>query len=292
MGDTSIIDNMTSKWEDSGNSHITVAHPSFPNRLPLIRLNRNGLVFRADSIPLIYGLPRPTMLFGRDTPLCALRLVIRHIASHGSNKHELTMQPSCAVGNELLWHTLRTHRLHQQAGMLLSETTCSDTPKALNTDHPEFLQSFSPSREKYGENAMQSASLNLSRSAVFRLAHQNDALFFMDWLEYHFDELWALAQNRSPQLHLQQLERHLKNDGVDVRFIYTINGYPNRHMLTNCAWQTCHWIETEIRQRFDMPIAQERFGPYYSRPAHSCEQGMTSRRNPYIPDARYSFSSK
>lgn len=105
----------------------------------------------------------------------------------------------------------------------------------------------------------------LSRRAAFRLPCRSDALFLADWLEYHFDELRALAQRHTPQLHLNQLERQLADDEVGVRFVYDIDGHATRHELNDCAREACAWIETEMRDKFALPIAQERFGEHRAR---------------------------
>ncbi|CAB3969446.1 hypothetical protein BCO9919_03780 [Burkholderia cenocepacia] len=181
-------------------ARIAVAYPSFPRPLPLVRLDRRGLVFRAaGAAPLVCGLPRAATLLVADEPLCSLRLVIRDIAPAG----EAAPRPS--------------------------------------------------------------------RSAAFRLPCHSDALFFADWLEYHFDELRALSQQHGPQLQLNQLERQVADDEVGVRFVYDIDGHATRHALTDCAREACAWIETEMRDKYALPVAQERFSAFA---AHARAGGM------------------
>ena len=88
-------------------ARIAVAYPSFPRPLPLVRLDRRAVFRAAGAAPLVCGLPRAATLLVADEPLCSLRLVIRDIAPAGEGRHDLTMQPSGAAGDELLWHALR-----------------------------------------------------------------------------------------------------------------------------------------------------------------------------------------
>ncbi|WP_175882724.1 hypothetical protein [Burkholderia sp. BCC0044] len=226
----------------AGGARITVAYPSFPRPLPLVRLDRRGLVFRAaGAAPLVCGLPRPATLLVADEPLCSLRLVIRDVAATGDGRHDLTMQPSGAAGDELLWHALRDREPYRQIRHPLSPVASDREPHAAAA----------------GEIAARP-----SRSAAFRLPSHSDALFFADWLEYHFDELRALSQQHGPQLQLNQLERQVDDDEVGVRFVYDIDGHATRHALTDCAREACAWIETEMRSKYALPVAQERFGAF------------------------------
>ncbi|MHA7234768.1 hydroxymethylglutaryl-coenzyme A reductase, partial [Burkholderia pseudomallei] len=101
---------------DAGETRIAVAFPSFAERLPLVRLGRQGLVFRArGAMPPVCGLPRSATLYLDDEPLCTLRLVIREVERCDDGAHDLTMQPSAANGDALLWHALRTRCRHARA---------------------------------------------------------------------------------------------------------------------------------------------------------------------------------
>ena len=94
-------------------ARIAVAYPSFPRPLPLVRLDRRAVFRAAGAAPLVCGLPRAATLLVADEPLCSLRLVIRDIAPAGEGRHDLTMQPSGAAGDELLWHALRDRGYRQ-----------------------------------------------------------------------------------------------------------------------------------------------------------------------------------
>ncbi len=74
-----------------------------------------------------------------------------------------------------------------------------------------------------------------SRSAAFRLRCHSDALFFADWLEYHFDELRALSHRHGPQLQLNQLQRKVSDDEVGVRFVTTSTDTRRGTYSTDCA---------------------------------------------------------
>ncbi|KAB0643449.1 hypothetical protein [Burkholderia latens] len=226
----------------AGGARIAVAYPSFPRPLPLVRLDRRGLVFRAaGAAPLVCGLPRAATLLAADEPLCSLRLVIRDVAAAGGGQHDLTMQPSGAAGDELLWHALRERepyrRIREPLAPVDAAIAPNGAPAAADVPRP-------------------------SRSAAFRLRCHSDALFFADWLEYHFDELRALSQQRGPQLQLNELQRQVADDEVGVRFVYDIDGHATRHVLNDCAREACAWIESEMRDKYAVPVAQERFGGY------------------------------
>ncbi|MCA7949804.1 hypothetical protein LGM43_05935 [Burkholderia seminalis] len=229
----------------AGGARIAVTYPSFPRPLPLVRLDRRGLVFRAaGAAPLVCGLPRPATLLVADEPLCSLRLVIRGTAPAGGGQHDLTMQPSGAAGDELLWHALRDRAPYRHIRHPLAPV---DTARAADS------APLAPAGE---------AAPRPSRSAAFRLPCHSDALFLADWLEYHFDELRALSQQHGPQLQLNQLERRVADDEVGIRFVYDVDGHATRHALTDCAREACAWIETEMRDKYALPVAQERFGAF------------------------------
>ena len=243
MDQSQVFRAMTPGLTGAGGPRITVAYPSFPRPLPLVRLDRSGLVFRAaGAAPLVCGLPRAATLLVADAPLCSLRLVIRDVAAVGDGRHDLTMQPSGAAGDELLWHALREREPYRQIGQPLAPGDDALAPNA--------------------EPQVAHTAQRPSRSAAFRLNCHSDALFFADWLEYHFDELRALSQQHGPQLQLNELQRQVADDEVGVRFVYDIDGHATRHVLTDCAREACAWIETEMRNKYAVPVAQERFSAF------------------------------
>lgn len=243
-------------------TRIAVAYPSFPAPLPLVRLDRRGLVFRAAvRVPPVSGLPRAATLLAGGAPLCSLRLVIRDVAATGDDLHDLTMQPSCAAGDTLLWHTLRDRQLYHTIQTQAAPVADAAVPDDRDTGHDAMRTAIG-----------QDCTMRLSRSATFRLSSRSDALFFADWLEYHFDELRALAQHHTPQLHLNQLERQLADDEVGIRFLYDIDGHTTRHVLNDCAREACTWIETEMRDKFALSIAHGRIGEYRLHSADNRDQ--------------------
>ncbi|WP_196481475.1 hypothetical protein [Burkholderia stagnalis] len=251
MDHSTVFRSMMPALTSADGARIAVAYPSFPEPLPLVRLDRRGLVFRAAGpAPLVCGLPRAATLLAGDEPLCSLRLVIREVAAAGDGHHDLTMQPSGAASDELLWHALRDREPYRHIQHPLAPVSDPAAAPAGTSRNPAM-----PSTD----------GARLSRRAAFRLPCRSDALFLADWLEYHFDELRALAQRHTPQLHLNQLERQLADDEVGVRFVYDIDGHASRHELNDCAREACAWIETEMRDKFALPIAQERFGEHRAR---------------------------
>ena len=251
MDHSTVFRSMMPALTSADGARIAVAYPSFPAPLPLVRLDRRGLVFRAAGpAPLVCGLPRAATLLAGDEPLCSLRLVIREVAAAGDGRHDLTMQPSCAASDELLWHALRDREPYRHIQHPLAPVADTAAAPAGTSRNPAMAPAD---------------GARLSRRAAFRLPCRSDALFLADWLEYHFDELRALAQRHTPQLHLNQLERQLSDDEVGVRFVYDIDGHASRHELNDCAREACAWIETEMRDKFALPIAQERFGEHRAR---------------------------
>ena len=243
MDESQVFRAMMPGLTSAGGARIAVAYPSFPRPLPLVRLDRRGLVFRAaGAAPLVCGLPRAATLLAADEPLCSLRLVIRDVAALGDGRHDLTMQPSGAAGDELLWHALREREPYRRIREPLAPVDAAIAP---NGGPPAAGDAPRP-----------------SRSAAFRLRCHGDALFFADWLEYHFDELRALSQQHGPQLQLNQLQRQVADDEVGVRFVYDIDGHTTRHVLNDCAREACAWIETEMRDKYAVPVAQERFAAF------------------------------
>lgn len=219
---------------------IVVVHPCFPAPLPLVRLGRRGLVFRADgALPRVPGVPYPAALLTGNEPLCSLRLVIREIDAAGNGLNDLTMQPSAAAGDALLWHALRDRASYRHIQGPLAPVTA---PRA-DVDN----------------------EARRSRNAAFRLTCRSDALFLADWLEYHFDEFRALAHQRAPHLQLNEIERRLNDDEVGVRFVYDTYSHTLRHALNDCTRAACAWIETEMRDKFALPIAHERFDEHRLR---------------------------
>ncbi|WP_196486023.1 hypothetical protein [Burkholderia stagnalis] len=251
MDHSTVFRSMMPALTSADGARIAVAYPSFPEPLPLVRLDRRGLVFRAAGpAPLVCGLPRAATLLAGDEPLCSLRLVIREVAAAGDGHHDLTMQPSGAASDELLWHALRDREPYRHIQHPLAPVSDPAATPAGTSRNPAMASTD---------------GARLSRRAAFRLPCRSDALFLADWLEYHFDELRALAQRHTPQLHLNQLERQLADDEVGVRFVYDIDGHASRHELNDCAREACAWIETEMRDKFALPIAQERFGEHRAR---------------------------
>ncbi|WP_179402091.1 hypothetical protein [Burkholderia guangdongensis] len=227
---------------------ITVAHPLFSMPLALARLDRHGLAFRASgALPALDGLPRVATLLADDAPPCSLRLVIRDIARSNGDLHDVTMQPSCAASDELLWRTLRSWPSYRRI----------DGPLA-----PVFDESDDATAPPPALTCGMPTAVRVTRGAAFRLACRGDALFLSDWLEYHFDELRALTQQHAPQLRLKRLERKLTDATVGIRFVYDMNGHTMRHALNDCARAACAWIEEEMRDKYALPLAQAWIGEY------------------------------
>jgi hypothetical protein len=229
---------------------IAVAHPSFSKPLTLTRLDRHGLVFRASAaLPIIDGLPHDATLRADDEALCSLRLVIRDAARSDDGRYDVTMQPSCTASDELLWRTLHDRQWYGRLARPLAPMPDAPMPGGASPAGAEPICRV--------ENTMR-----LTRSAAFRLTCRGDALFFSDWLEYHFDEFHALAQQCARQLQLNRIERQLTDDTVGIRFVYDIDGHATQHELDDCARAACMWIEDEMHDKYALPLAQEWIDAY------------------------------
>ena len=117
-----------------------------------------------------------------------------------------------------------------------------------------------------------------SRTAAFMLARRDDALFFAEWLEYHFAEIGEQTRIGSRHAELKQLRPRIAGREVRVEFSY-------RYDLADaaesaCTEAVCRWIESEVKRRFDLSAEH-----YLPDALHFA--GIGSRAA-----AGYSFSSK
>ncbi|HEV3105766.1 MAG TPA: hypothetical protein VGZ01_08765 [Trinickia sp.] len=245
-------------------ARISLAYPGV-SHMALLRLDRSGLAVHvtddADLPPL--GLPRQANVLSDDEPLCALRLVVRSIARCDEHGFDVVVQPSRADDHALFWQALRAHQL-RYGGLLLEGSALSAWHLGAATARDE-------------------RPAGVTCDAAFALPNHFDALFFADWLEYHFDEVAARARMALSRAELRELGTRVKNNEVEVRF-----GYWNGDRMAHaCTDEVCGWIAAEIARLFALRAEHRRMdatpGPGLAMGAIGRAAGSTGA---------YSFSSK
>jgi hypothetical protein len=278
----------TSEFSFAKRARIAVDHPAIAQRMPLIHLDRGGLVFRLHEpgeLPEL-GLPKPALIVAADEPLCTLRLVGRGLRRTSDDTVELTMQPSRADDHELFWHALRAYQQRQRYAVVHSFFSRQPEPGRTAGEsrhgrprHPReqpdaalcrIQRQVAARHELHGARG--------SRTAAFMLARRDDALFFAEWLEYHFAEIGEQTRIGSRHAELKQLRPRIAGREVRVEFSYLYDLADAAESA--CTEAVCRWIESEVKRRFD--LSAEHYLPDALRFA-----GIGSRAA-----AGYSFSSK
>jgi hypothetical protein len=270
-------------------ARIAVDHPAIAQRMPLTHLDRHGLAFQLrdpGELPAL-GLPRTALIVAGDEPLCTLRLVVRGLRRASDDTLELTMQPSRADDHESFWRALRVLQQRRRAAVVHSffyrqpeQDPMADEIRLDRPLHPREQPGAALRRTQRPAPALhEPPGAGRSRTAAFMLARSDDALFFAEWLEYHFAEIGEQTHSGSRHAELKQLRPHIAGREVRVEFSY-------RYDLADatqgaCTEEACRWIESEVKRRFD--LRTEHYLP--DAPGFA---GIGSRR----AAACYSFSSK
>ncbi len=272
---------------------MALEYPGVAHRMPLVRLDRNGLVFslgeRVKLPPA--GLPKPAAIVCGDEPLCELRLVIRDVDRAVGGRLELTVQPSRVDDHELFWQALRAYQQRHRRAVVHSSF-------ARQPDHARHaqLRPLRPLRvplaagwncESQNDPAAgEPLDARALYAAMFTVERRDDALFLAELLEYHFAEIDARSKLASPFIQLQALESRLTGRDVRVQFRYGFADMAAREATK----QVCGWIEAELTTHFDMSVAcllEE--APCLSGTGAEAPANSVSGDGPL---AGYSFSSK
>lgn len=253
-----------SEFSFAAQARIALDYPGVAQRMPLVRLDRNGLgvsVRDGAGFPPL-GLPRQALVLSDDEPLCELRLVARAIARRDERTFELTLQPSRADDHASFWQALRAHQRRHGNALAAAHpgaASCGATPEPLRAwEHCD---------------------------AAFTLPSHDDALFFADWIEYHFAEISARARMASSDAELRELETRLKDHEVKVRFSYQAHDRTTHA----CTDETCRWIVTETDRLFGLTAE-----PWLmdTLPGLGLAMGRLRPGGVGAQGADYSFSSK
>jgi hypothetical protein len=191
---------------------IAVEYADIAQRMTVVRLDRHGLTANiADDATLPQlGLPRAARVLSAGETLCELRLVPRALVRAGGRSLELTMQPSRIDDDLSFWQALYARR-----------HVYPDVPA--RGDHADVRpnRSGEPWRSPQPEiSSAESASVGTCSRAAFKLSTANEALFFSEWLEFHFAELASHARAMASPSNLLDLDRRRTGAAVNVAFIY------------------------------------------------------------------------
>ncbi|MFE8069852.1 phosphotransferase [Marinobacteraceae bacterium S3BR75-40.1] len=80
------------------------------------------------------------------------------------------------------------------------------------------------------------------RVPVFFLESMQDALFFAEWVECHFNELKDQTRRFSNYANLVQIEPQVFGKAVHVHFVYETGDAAGQNMTTTCTWHACLWL--------------------------------------------------
>ena len=214
-------------------ARIAVQYADGSSAMPLIRLDRQGLTVTVDApdSPAI-GLPRRALIVADATSLCELRLVAR-AAGPGPGDHTaaVTLQPSRADDDTLLWQALRAYQIHL-GNVPASEGSERSTELAVSVAASPLLRASCSNRDDRantvaGERGvvLERARTGDSRSRVccdvaFILKCPEDAWFFSRWLDYHFAEVRAWARTSDETADLREMFMRVAEHEAEARFVF------------------------------------------------------------------------
>lgn len=95
------------------------------------------------------------------------------------------------------------------------------------------------------------------RVPAFVFETLDQALFFVAWIQDHFQELSQEIRKYSNFAKLSELQAHTYGRAVNVYFVYETGDAAGQNMTTTCTWQACQWVMEQIK-RFD-GLTIERF---------------------------------
>jgi hypothetical protein len=194
--------------------------------MSVVRLDRHGFtasVADDSNLPQLW-LPRPARVLSGDETLCELRLVARTLERSSGHTFELTMQPSRTDDNLSFWQALRARR------HLYPEMPGS----------PEFV----------GRRPGEADAIEEFSEVLFKLKDNNDALFFSEWLEYHFAEIAAHARAASCPADLLDIDRRREDTVVKVAFSYRWSS----QAVQRVTIEVCKHIALEAERLFGMSL--------------------------------------
>jgi hypothetical protein len=255
-------------------ARIAVEYSGSPEQMPVVRIDRDGFMASvaddAELPPL--GLPRPVRVLCGGERLCELRLVARALARPRGRPVVLTMQPSRANDDLSFWRALHACR-HLYLDMLGGSQCIGNGPDGPDGSwRSPLFQAVSGApivpgavdgRRLRAASGGGPAASDIRCEAVFELPASSEALFFSEWIEYHFAEMTVLARTASCPADLRDIERHGIGTQVAIVFSYR-RGSLAVHSTTDAA---CAWVAQEMELHFGMSLRYELLLPLTSHRA-------------------------
>lgn len=234
-----------SEFSFAARMRIAVHCSNIAQRMTIVRLDRHGFTASvADGVDLpLLDLPRAARVLSGGDTLCELRLVARALARSGERSVELTMQPSRVDDDVSFWRALYARRhLYPDipAGMGYAD----------NRSDPRVDAWRSPETEV---ETVEPANVDARCHAVFKLLTANEALFFSEWLEFHFAEVAAHARALPCRSHLLDIDRRPTDASVNVTFVYRYGG----ESLLRATDEICAQMAQEAEQLFGVCLRYE-----------------------------------
>jgi hypothetical protein len=276
-------------------AQITIKFVDSASAMPLIRLDRRGLTVVADAgdWPAI-GLPRRAQIIADSTSLCELRLVARTVVPGEGSTIAVTLQPSRADDDALLWQALRAYQIH------LGTAPSDEGPERFavlaalaatsggHGDEGAERAVCEDTTAREHRSAKPTASTPLWRPRVscdvaFTLGSREDAWLFSRWLDYHFAELRAWARMNDGAADLREMFMRVVEHEVEVRFVFQ-----SGERIVRAATETaCRCVATEAAHALSLTVEFWLASTLTASPAQSRHHAMFSAH----ADS-YAFSSK
>jgi hypothetical protein len=209
---------VTAEFSFAARARLAVTYSDASQRMSVVRLDRHGFtasVADDSNLPQL-RLPRPARVLSGDETLCELRLVARTLERSSGHTFELTMQPSRTDDNLSFWQALLARR-HLYAEMPGSGEFVGHLPgradaveKLRQPDAASKVPNCANTTIFHRSNAVldpECMYADIGSEVLFKLKDKYDALFFSEWLEYHFAEIAAYARAGSWQADLLGIGR-------------------------------------------------------------------------------------
>jgi hypothetical protein len=268
----------------AASARMAVELADLPQPMPLVRLDRHGLVATvADDVGLPpLGLPRPARVFACGESISELRLVPRtlirpapscadpHFAlerltwSRPAPPFELTMQPSRADDDLIFWKALyaRRHVSPDMSGTFgrgddmsagLDTGVCDDIDIDMGAGGLGIRAGLGTDLSAYPVHPHQRFGHDSCCEVVLEFVDHNEAVFFSEWLEYHFAEIAAFGRAATSAAELHDIDRRRSGAQVTVLFRYR-RGSRALSQTTNAI---CTWLRQEMERLFGMRVRCE-----------------------------------
>jgi hypothetical protein len=262
-------------------ARMAVVLADLPQPMPLVRLDRHGLVATVAGLPPLW-LPRPARVLACGETISELRLVPRTLTRPAAtcadpdfaperstwSRHapplELTMQLSRADDDLLFWKALyaRRHVFPDMSGAIGR----GDVKTEIDTGVRNGVSIHVGTGIGFGIRSGLATGLSTNPGhphqrfdhdvgceAVWEFVDPNDALFCSEWLEYHFAEIAALGRAASCAAELHDIDRRRSGAQVAVLFRYR-RGSRALSQTTNAI---CAWVGQEMERLFGMRLRWE-----------------------------------